>query len=613
MDPHHPISAKILTAAILGIGSCTTLTGETAESTEPAMTHELRPYVVVSTRTPLGLDRVSPSVSYVSAEEMEFWQDRSVVDVLARQPGLMLKSNGAPGGVASVFTRGTNSDHTAFFLDGRRLSPAFSGQYDLESLSVENLNSMEILKGASSVNYGSSGIGGVVDLRTRSSFGDDAYHASVEGELGSNDFRRGSVSSILSTETYGLSFSGYGSSTDNERPNDEFETRGLTSRFDLKLFENLSAELVGRFNESEKEIPGSITFPSPNDFMDTENWLLSPGVRYATDELTAHLFYSRSEFVAEGENFGPFFNEILSDEVNLQVDLTLPENLLLTFGSVYRKDDIYRRGVYGNALEQAGAYGQAIWQLTDALEVRGGIRYDDFSDYDDSTTGNLEALYRLSAVDLAFFAKISKAYAPPLAQDLAFDSDPESTPLNPEESVSYELGWKQTLLEGDLGWSVLFFRNEIDELITFNSNTSDASNVEEATTEGVEFSLDYSPTETIDFGLAYTYLTAENDSEDVRLTYRPRHLLQLTAGYRPIETLRVGGSLVGQFDREGGFSSSTFDIEDYVVVGLVADWDLSESWTVFARAENLLDESYAQTYGYPALGRTGYIGARFEF
>ncbi|MGK0177091.1 MAG: vitamin B12 transporter, partial [Lentimonas sp.] len=147
----------------LGMASSTLLAGdEDTEASENMLPEfELPPYVAVVTRTPLPLDKVSPSVSYISEAEMIQNQDRSIVDVLARQPGVIINTSGTKGGLSSLFMRGTNSDHTGFFLDGRRLNPGFSNQFDLEFLSIDNLSSVEVQRGASSVNYGSAGIGGV--------------------------------------------------------------------------------------------------------------------------------------------------------------------------------------------------------------------------------------------------------------------------------------------------------------------------------------------------------------------------------------------------------------------------------------------------------------------
>jgi vitamin B12 transporter len=54
-------------------------------------------------------------------------------------------------------------------------------------------------------------------------------------------------------------------------------------------------------------------------------------------------------------------------------------------------------------------------------------------------------------------------------------------------------------------------------------------------------------------------------------------------------------------------------MEDFFIADLVVEWQVSDSWRLFGRAENLFDESYESTFGYPALGRAGYIGARYAF
>ena len=256
---------------------------------------QIEPYVVVATRTPLALDRVSPSVSYISADEMEFWQDRRVVDALGRETGVAVKANGASGAVTSLYARGTESSHTAFFLDGRRLSPATSGQYDLESLAVNNLESVQFQKGASSVNYGSSGIGGVVDMRTAATYGYTDEGGSLEGEFGSNDYYRAATSAFVARDNWGFSLGASTLSTNNERDNDDYESGSFTSRFDYELVKNLSFELLGTYSEATKGVPGNLngTVSDYNE-SDSENWLISPGLKYTTDQLTAHLFYSKS-------------------------------------------------------------------------------------------------------------------------------------------------------------------------------------------------------------------------------------------------------------------------------------------------------------------------------
>ena len=644
----HKPTNTLRRASALGLALTCVSVSLPAEAIEPdaATTQELLPYVVVATRTPLGLDRVSPSVSYIGSEEIELWQDRSLTDVLSRETGMVVGTSGAKGAQTSLFTRGTNSDHTAFFLDGRRLNSGFGNQYALERLSVENLSSVQIQKGASSVNYGSSGIGGVVDLRSRSAFDLTENTSSVGAEFGSHDYVAGSASTAFTQDRLGVTVSGTALDTDNDRDNDHYRSQAVSSRVDYLLTDTLSLELVGQYDNTEKELPGSTPNPSAYDEQDSEDWLVSPGIRYATDELTVHLFYSYSEIDMDLNQvksaYDDFWNylgdfpvsnnsKVESSEVNLQVDYSVTDDLLVSAGMEYRNDQASNSNLnydplgaaipYDETFEQVGMFAQALWILGD-LELRVGVRYDDYSDFDDQITGNLDAIYLFRDWDLSLFAKVASSYAPPSAADLAFDLVDAGTDLNPEESDSYEIGFRHELFDGDFVWSVVYFRNKITDLIGYEAievapwvYEYDSVNVGNATTEGIEVSAGYAVTDALDLSVGYTYLTATDDDEDKRLVRRPRHMLQLSADYQFSDSFRAGIQSVGYFDRED-IDAATYaqiDQEDYFVVNLVADWQVTDQLTVFARAENLLDESYESVNGYPALGATGSVGARLSF
>jgi vitamin B12 transporter len=614
---YKPKQTVLFTATLGVLTSLVPLILGAAEEVETTSVVALPTYVVVATRTPLGLDRVSPSVSYISEEEMELWQDRSLYESISRESGVTYTSSGANGTVGSLFVRGTNSDHTALFLDGRRLNPGQGNQYGIEGISNNNLSSIQLQKGASSVNYGSSGIGGVVDLQTRSALNEGKDSLTLVGEMGSNNYRQGSISGAFSgDETWGISFSGSELTTDNERDNDAYTRESGSARFDYKLTDTLSAELLAYGVKTTKEEAGSTFSPTPDSENDSESWLLSPGIRYATDLLSAHLFYARSELDYEGETaWGSYNRWVESDEINLQVDYSVNDGLLLTSGIVYREDEAYNsyNAAMKPGIDQTGVYLQALWLVSDALELRGGLRYDDFSAYANKTTGSLEVIYSFSQ-NTAVFAKAATSYAPPTIVDLIFDSD-VSTAINPEESVSYEAGIRQTLADEKLKLTATFFRNEIDELIEWVADfpgawTGDTYNVSEALTQGVELSSEYAYSDKLSAYISYTYLHAYNEDSEERLVKRPRHTAQLGFNYEPNEAFSYGVNATGYFDRVGYAGAY---LGDFVVVNAVVSWKISELVTIFARAENLFDKEYELSAGYPSLGRAGYIGARLEF
>ena len=601
-------------------------TGERATSGTEEV--RLRPYIVVATRTPLNPDRVSPSVTYIGEAALEDRHYRDVTDALFDQPGLNLAWFGTKGSATSLFIRGTESNHTSLFLDGRRLNPAFGNQFNLEHLSVGNLGSVQLKRGPSSVQYGSSGIGGVIDLRTRSAPAEEGVQGTVEAEAGSNEFRRGAVAARGKSGALGFSLGAGAGSAENERPNDAYERASARARFDYALSERWGLEFVGQYVDAEKELPGSVVSPTAEDRQETTNWLASPGLRYATDELSAHLFYARSRSRTDVFDAGGFSNrlEVESDEVRLQVDLSAAENLLLTSGAVYREDRAFNSDIsffgppesFAQTFEQTGVYGKAVWRASDRIEVRGGVRHDSYSEFDDQTTGSLEGILKFPEHALTLFAKAGTAYAPPSASDIAFDSEAGGTPLQPEESVSYELGVRKNLFGERLRLSAVVFRNDIDELLDFRTLPGfvfDTFNVKEARTEGVETSAEWDVNDRLTLNAAYTYLSAEDLDEDERLLRRPRHTVQAGASYAFADTLSGTIRAVGYFDRRDTDPATfaAFDAGDYVVVRGSAEWVLNAEWTVFARVENLFDREYAPIAGYPALGRSGYLGARFSF
>lgn len=625
-----------------------------AVSSIPSLDHT----VVVSTRTPLGMDRITASVDAITMEEIERTQDRSLIETIGRTPGMVLWANGARGNINSLSIRGTESNHTSLFLDGRRMSPGFGNQYDLGFLIPANADRVEIQRGPSSVQYGSSNIGGVIDTRMRSGLDLNGSEGSMLTEAGSNDFMHSVFNYRAGNKRVGISLSTNFLSTDNERVNDAYEQFGLTSRLDYRVNDNLQLELVATGFDNAKELPGPITSPTPFDNQDTSNWLVSPGIRYLSDDLSVHLFYARTERNSDIFEINrvldfssspappivvgdfPIDNQIqiLSDEVNLQVDYSLPGDSLLSLGAVFRNDDVINTNIntfnpldpaipYGESFQQLGLFAQLLWMLGDDTELRLGIRHDGYSDYDNETTGNLILVHRLGE-DTLVHAKVATSYAPPSPVDLAYDSD-TSTALHAETSLCYEVGIQQALIGDQLQLSGVLFRNEIEDLLSFEPGTFDTFNVEEATTEGLELSASYQATDELELSLGYTYLRAVSDrlndprtggfvadpANNVPLARRPRHLVQVGAFWEPQQDFLLGLQAVAQLNREDINPTSFLqeEAEDFIVWRLVGNWQINESWSTHTRIENLFDEEYSSARGYPALGRTAYIGAKLTF
>ena len=186
------------------------------------------PEIVVSaTRIESTLATSPDSITVVTREEIENLQARTVADVLETVPGVSVSRSGQPGAQTSVFMRGANSGQTLVLVDGVRVNNAFGGRFDFANLTVDNVERIEVVRGAQSTRYGSDALGGVINIVTKKSAAANAGSASVERAATTVSApapaRRGSSAS--------LSFSAEGGTfdTDNERPNAQYETAGGSS------------------------------------------------------------------------------------------------------------------------------------------------------------------------------------------------------------------------------------------------------------------------------------------------------------------------------------------------------------------------------------------------
>ena len=89
-------------------------------------------------------------------------------------PGLSIVQTGSYGGATSLFIRGGESKYAKILVDGVPVNDA-GGAFDLSTLSTDNLDRIEIVRGPASVLYGSDAMAGVVQLFTRRGAGAHAW------------------------------------------------------------------------------------------------------------------------------------------------------------------------------------------------------------------------------------------------------------------------------------------------------------------------------------------------------------------------------------------------------------------------------------------------------
>ena len=206
--------------------------------------------------------------------------------------------------------------------------------------------------------------------------------------------------------------------------------------------------------------------------------------------------------------------------------------------------------------------------------------------------------------DTAFHGSIGTGFRAPAINEL-FDPSLGNLGLRPERSFGWELGVEQPLADGDLLVDVTYFRNDIDDLIVFRFDGTGAwgghlYNVDEALTAGVETTAKLRLSEATSASFGYTSLDARNRTTDSRLVRRPSNTFRVGLDHRfDDEGVRV--ALNYQWvDRRDDFDGGGFvtSLDEYSLLNATVRWEYSDRLQMFARLDNITDETYEEVWGF---------------
>ena len=238
--------------------------------------------IVTAQPEPILAQDASASVTVITHDEIEQRQAVPLADLLLYTPGIAIGKNAPEGGLTSFFLDGGNSYHTKVLIDGATVNNP-GGQIDFSNVTLDNIDKVEVVRGAESAIYGTDAIAGVIQLFTHR--GETRVPAfSIFGEGGT--FASGRGGAQLSGLLGKFDYSGAGSyfETDGQGPNDSFRNRTLSGNFGYTFSDTNQLRLSVRNNTSEAGIPGQtlITPPSLHQINDLENFSANARWDFAT-------------------------------------------------------------------------------------------------------------------------------------------------------------------------------------------------------------------------------------------------------------------------------------------------------------------------------------------
>ena len=585
---------------------------------------EMKEVVVTASRLEEPLRYSPDSVTVVTEEEIQKKGGETVIDVLRDVPGVSIAQYGQFGGTASIYLRGTNNAHTLIMVDGVKVGDpmATDGKMSISDLSTDNIERIEIIRGAQSVLYGSDAIGGVINIITKKGKGKPEFFLSGEGGSfetfrekigvsGSND-KVSYSASISRLDTKGIS------KADEDLGNtekDPYHDTNISARLDAQITETVRAGFSVRHSKSKMDYDD--TGIDADKVQDTGITSISTNFDQDLFEWWQHVIKlgttgTKREYTANGA-----FEETYKGNTNLaswQHNFFIKDKDTISAGFDYQEESGDLQSVWGDISEKK-VDTKSFFVQNKLTPFKGfsftlGVRHDKHQTFggEDTYKGALAYLYEETGT------KIRGSYgtgfhAPSLYQLYSSYGDEN---LKPEESEGYDVGIDQEFFGRKMLLSVTYFNTKIKELIDWNWTTWKYYNIGEARTKGWETSVSFKPLDWLTIDANYTYTEAKDDTTDRDLIYRPRHKGGVALSIKPLEGLNVTLDVqnVGKRYRN---TANTLEMPDYTLVNLAASYQATKRLQVFGRVDNLTDKNYQSIYQYGEPGIGVYGGIKITF
>lgn len=616
---------------------------------------KLEEVVVTATKFALKKENTGKVIHKITQEELKQQAGKTVIEVLNNVPGIEIRNTQtAPGEPRSTYVRGGRSSQVLILIDGVPVTDptGIEQAYDLRLLSLNMIESIEVLKGSSSTLYGTGAGAGVINIILKKA-NKNIISATYEVTAGSNasanktngdlkDFNQNlSISGTSGKVSYHTYFSLTGvdgisaarSNTDTEFESDPYYSKNGFTRVGYQITDRFSVE--GFFNYDQFDYSYDAGAYNDNDINNGEQSQIRYGIKpkfnYSKGEL--YVLASINELKRTLESFNAWTSAVDLFEYNgksINVDLVnkyeFTKQLQLITGVNYQEHDNESISPFTNIdpeianFNVVDPYASLVYISDFGLSVNLGSRLNIHSNYGNHFVydANLAfAAFKNENLDLKLISSYSTAFiAPSLYQLFSVFGNQD---LDPQSNRTYEFGFESTISNILTVNAVYFDRLEEDKIIFQSLSQAPwgvyANAANDIDVSGVEVDLTYDISKTISAILGYTYVDKSEDTD-----YIPKNKLFAGLNITPSENLSLALAYknVGErtyFDQYGSFGNAgeTVVLPSYNLFDINTNYQLTKKITVFGSVTNLFNEDYEETLGYNTRGRNYKLGLRLQF
>ena len=615
---------------------------------------QLDPVVITATKFPIRQSQTGKVIIVIDKQELDKSIGKNLGQILSEQAGLTVNGSlNNMGTNQSIYMRGAGPGRTLITIDGVPVNDpsTIDNTFDINLIPLENIEQIEICKGAQSTLYGSDAVAGVINIIISKSTASKAFSATASFAGGNYGTYQGNAQIygklakkiIYNIRYTRLSTDGFSSAYDSTGKNnfhhDGYHEDAITSNISWNATENFIIKSFFQYGQNKTDLAQS-AFTDATNYMGTnKNLMLGGGFVYKLSSTSIngnYLYNTSSRLLLEDSTStqaylrDDYFGKTQYAEIFANSDLGYGFTLLN--GADYRNASMNENGVSGTykfgfqdtSVSQTSMYSSLFYSGKSGFNAELGGRLNTHSRYGSNYTYTFNPSFIINKNWKVYASAASGFKAPTLYQ--LYDSYSGNPKLNPEESVNYEGGFQFS--SNVINTRITYFNRKINNGLDFNYFTYQYFNYNKEIDNGIEWENKIRITKKISLSANYTWLKAKEGSQS-RITYndttynyalrRPEHTVNITLGAEPIKQIYI--SVSGHYESRrydiGGYDANFNPLPDatlnsFFIVNAYAEYKPKGFLKFFIDAKNIFNKKFFTIYGYNSIPAMFMAGATIK-
>ncbi|MCH3882276.1 TonB-dependent receptor plug domain-containing protein [Tenacibaculum aquimarinum] len=610
--------------------------------------------VVTATKFNLKKENTGKVIHKITAEELENSAGKTVLDVLNTIVGIDVRGvNTNPTEPKSVYVRGGRNRQVLILIDGVPVSDAsaISQEYDLRLLSLNQIESIEVLKGASSTLYGSGAATGVINIILKKASKDKVtvglessletnntakskglkaatyqYSASVNGTVGGFNF----VTMLGATETYGMSSAKSNTASDFEA--DAFTSENGLLKLGYNFNKKFAVETFFNYDKFDYDFDAGAFRDSDVNTGDQEQYRygIRPSFKYNNGEFYALVSLNKiTRNLNQYNSFGGTLDAYVFEGNSVNLDLVnkydfKSTGIQLIAGLNYQNHTNNSVTPFATIDKDVAKFNtidpyiSAVYISDSGLSVNVGGRLNMHSVYDNHFVYDGNVAYSVLKDEnksVKLLTSYSTAFIAPSLYQL-YDGFSGNLDLKPESNKTFEIGTEATFKDF-LELSVVYFNRKEEDAIIYDNTTFKYGNGS-SDANGIEVSTSVKPVKDVRVNIGYTYV--DKDTTEDFDDYIPKNKLVASVDVSLLKNtfFNLTYNSVGErsiYDRYGSFGTAGDNVilDNYDLLDFNVNYKAFDNKIMFfGSVTNLLNEDYSDVLGYNTKGVNYKLGFRLQ-